>query len=1162
MAKTTNRHATPRTPPKPTLNFRQHLEAAIAQLQSRRAVLGGPLVDAALGPLFERLAALSEQPAPAEPARRLRQVSVLFLDIVGSTQLTQHIDPEEVQAVFDSALAAFAAIVTRHGGEVLRYAGDNIKAAFGAHEGIGTREDDAERAVHCGLALLIEAASRGDAVQRRHGQGTFNARVGIHTGSALRGGGVESDNSLSGLAVNIAARLEQAAPAGTLLVSQDTWALVRGSFDAEVQPPLAVKGVEAPITSWLVRAAKPRATRLQARGIHGQETPLTGRHAEMARFQATLKALLAERTSRALTVVADAGLGKSRLLYEFQRTLWTHETRWWLMPARSQPSGALQPYGLFRDLLARRLEIADSDSADVARGKLVQGLAPWLAQPGDPAPELLGHLIGLDFSASPAVQRLGADARLLRDRAVTALRLWLERLAASDGSPVVLLLDDLHWADDASLDALLALLKSAKGPLLALLCARPGLLERRPGWGQGLPQHETLTLQRLGEAEGSELTRALLRRLNPVPEALTELIERRAEGNPFYAEELVGMLLDQGVITGPGPHDVMHDSLDAGPDSHGSSAWRFHAERLHLQRLPTTVTGVLQARLDALDAEARRALQMASVIGPVFWEDALGVLEPRGPQALPLLQRKSFVQPRPSSAFDDTHEAAFQHHLLHQVTYDTVLKPEKREAHALAAAWLTQRVGDRSDEYLAITAEHHARAGQHALAAEWFIRASVRAKGRFAYTAALLYIERAEAQATLGPAPLPLALQHELLNRRVLVCDSLALREPQAEAIERLLALGETHGNNDWIADALAAQTMLAQRTGKLALAEAAGRRGAAVAESIDHAKNAALCRLTLAFMATEQRAFDQARQDAAAAMRWAVLARERMREPRDDLFEVQVLLVQARLHGAEGDEDANGDVLTRALALASQLDNPRLTCACLEYVTERALGRCDWAEAAAHIEAGARLATDFGLPLQAAISQGLRSLLHLNRGEYAAAADEAAASAQAYRACGGVVGAMTLGSVQAEALWRAGNEPAAVAIWQEIEVALKQHGDDMGACALRLRLADARAASGRAEDIMAARQAVLAELAELPALQKRDALATSYLGLAARLAGWRVLQRAGSAAAPGQLALAAAELEQVLSGYSDPKVRERARNTPPWHRDVVEAVARHGASG
>ncbi len=211
-------------------DLRQPLETAIAELRSRRAVLGDALVDAALAPLLERLAALSAAPEQTDPTmpdpgRRLRQVSVLFLDIVGSTQLIQHLDPGEVQATVDGALAAFTAIVKQHCGEVLRYAGDNLKLAFGAHDTAGTREDDAEGAVHCGLALLAEAARRSDEVKRLPGYAGFNARVGIHTGGAVRGGGVENDNSLSGLPVNIAARLKQAAPAGTLRVSDDTWAL-------------------------------------------------------------------------------------------------------------------------------------------------------------------------------------------------------------------------------------------------------------------------------------------------------------------------------------------------------------------------------------------------------------------------------------------------------------------------------------------------------------------------------------------------------------------------------------------------------------------------------------------------------------------------------------------------------------------------------------------------------------------------------------------------------------------------------------------------------------------------------------------------------------------------------------------------------------------------
>ena len=1134
------------------LDLRHPLEAAIAELQSRRAVLGNELVDAALAPLLERWATLGAQPeSPAqptntEPSRRLRQVSVLFLDIVGSTQLIQHLDPEEVQAVVDGALAAFTAIVTHHGGEVLRYAGDNIKAAFGAHDTVGTREDDAERAVNCGLAQLAEAARRGDEVKRLHGHEGFNARVGIHTGGVVRGGGVENDNSMSGLAVNIAARLEQAAAAGTLRISQDTWALVRGFFDAQVQPPLAVKGVEAPITSWLVHGPKPRAFRLHARGIQGQETPLIGRQAELARFEATLEALLADRAPRALTLIADAGLGKSRLLHEFQHILSAHPSTWWLMPSRNQPSGALQPYGLLRDLLARRLEIADNDRADVARAKLVEGLAPWLGQVNDPAPELLGHLIGLDFSASAAVQRLGGDTRLLRDLAVTALRLWLERLAASDGSPVVLLLDDLHWADDASLDALVMLLKAASTskscPLLALLCARPGLIERVPNWGEGLPQHERLTLQPLDAAQGSALTHSLLRRLDPVPTELAELIERRAEGNPFYAEELVAMLLDQGAI---------------GSDSDSDGEWRFHAERLNPHRLPTTLTGVLQARLDALDPEARRALQMASVIGPVFWDDALGALDARGPEALPALQRKSLVQLRPTSAFDDTPEEAFQHHLLHQVSYDTVLKPQKREAHARAAAWLTQRVGDRSDEYLALTAEHYESAGQAGLSADWFERASIKANERHASQAALQYLDRAEAQAVLMPEPWPLQRVARALRRRALLCDGLALREPQGRALDRLLALGEAHGNLRWIGQALTNQSILAYHLGHQEQADALARRGADAAERDDDLIHAVGCRCNLGVLALGRGELDTAREHLELAMRWSLLARERWPTAEAAHCEVRVLLSYCGLNEKAGVREANGPNLARALVILREHPWPMMECACLQELASHERARADFTESYLHLDGAARLAEEFGLPLMTAVVRIERALSLLFDGQSDAAVTEALTAAENFRALGGAFNELLARDCAAEASFRGGRRNEAIAIWQAVAPAMERHGQMPHARSARLRLADAMAASGQPADLDAA---LLAVRDELPALQKLGALGGNYKLWASR-AAWRVLQRAGDPAAAGMLVQLAAGLEQLLSSFSDPEVRERVRNTVPWHRDVFEALAQSNAA-
>lgn len=1113
---------------------RTAVEEAIAALQAGRTLLGDALTDAALAPLLAQLASGSTTLQPAAPARRLRQVSVLFLDLVGSTHLIQRLDPEEVQAVVDGALASFSAIVERHGGEVLRYAGDSLKAAFGARV---TREDDAERAVLCGLELLQAAARAGD------GDGAYlSARVGIHTGATVRGGGVEQDNSLSGLAVNIAARMEQSAPAGGLRISQDTWALVRGVFDAEPQPALTVKGHDLPIQSWLVKAAKPRALRLPARGIAGLETPLIGREAEWQCFDAAVQGLLADRRPRTLTLLAEAGLGKSRLLREFQHGLSAFSARWWLLPARAQPSGALQPYGLLRDLLLRRLEIADTDSADLARTRFVQGLAPWLAQPNDPAPELLGHLIGLDFSAAPAVQRLGTDARLLVDRALAALGLWLARLADSDGSPVVLLLDDLHWADDASLDALCRLLPTLQAPVLALLGARPALLERRADWGAGLPGHQALTLQPLDATQGAVLTQALLQRLGTVPPALAALVQQQSGGNPFYAEELVMLLIEQGAI------------------ERGDGEWTFHPERMAADRLPTTLTAVLQARIDALDGEQRRALQMASVIGLVFWDDALAALDPHGLAALPALQKKALVQPRPVSTVEHTVEEAFEHHLLHQVSYGTVLKPERREAHARAAAWLTERVGARSDEFLAITAQHHERAGQPAQAAEYYERASEKAGERDTFQAALRYADSADAQQSLAGNNWPPERFGPGLMRRSCIYDALGLRDRQAETIDRLLAEGQAQGRIDWVAIALSELTLLSYRRGRPAEAEAAAHRGIAAAKAADDPVAGALCHGNLAWMAIEQRAFGVAQEHVDAGLALAVLAAERMVRPVNGIFQVQLLLVRSELELARNDATAAKADIDRALllALAQHSSNPRLLCACYQQAADAARDCGDLRQAVDYLDASERLATDFGLRQSVAIAQGERAYCHLHAGRW----DDAVQSTQtAITGCQAIAYTQDLPRLRArlaEAHWRAGRITEAVAAWEANLASQIERGDAAAVLCTRLRLADARAASGRPGDLADAVQAVHAEL---PALAQAGALSGAPFALAGRLAAWRVLQRAGDAAAPAQLALAEAELQHELDRFDDEAVRQRVAQEVPWHRDVLDAVAQHRRS-
>ena len=316
----------------------QQLEAAIAALEGQRSTLGDAVVESLLAAARAKLAALTLAGRTAVgAAQTLRQVSILFLDVVGSTALAQRLDPEEISAVMDDALARGTAVVQAHDGKVLQYAGDSILAVFGADE---AREDDAERAVRCGLALLELGKALGAEVRAAHGHDGFDVRVGVHTGGVLLGGGVDADGSIRGIAVNIAARMEQTAPAGALRISHDAYAQVRGLFEVERQEPLAVKGVDEPIQSYLVLRAKARSFRLGSRGIEGVATRMIGRDAELEALQDAFKRLFVDRKLAAVTVVADAGIGKSRLLYEFAAWSDARPESFFLFRGRATPQTA------------------------------------------------------------------------------------------------------------------------------------------------------------------------------------------------------------------------------------------------------------------------------------------------------------------------------------------------------------------------------------------------------------------------------------------------------------------------------------------------------------------------------------------------------------------------------------------------------------------------------------------------------------------------------------------------------------------------------------------------------------------------------------------------------------------------------------------------------
>ena len=802
----------------------QQLQAGMRALEAQRGLLGDAVVEAMLAPARARLAALIEtSPSPSEPAQALKQVSILFLDVVGSTMLSQHLDPEAIGAVMDDALSRGTACVHAHRGKVLQYAGDSILAAFGADE---SREDDAERAVRCGLALLELGRTLGDEIETGHGHTGFNVRVGIHTGGVLLGGGVDADSSIRGMAVNIAARMEQTAPAGALRISQGTYAHLRGLFEVDAQEPLSVKGVDAPIQSYLVSRAKPRKFRVVTRGIEGVATKMIGRDAELEALQAAFRRLFQERQLAAVTVIADAGIGKSRLLYEFEAWSEARPESFFIFRGRATPQTGSQAFGLLRDILAWRFQIADDDSIESARKKMEDGIVPlFLHDDGRDLAEahahLLGHLIGIEWKDSRHIRGILDDPKQIRTRAFHAAAQLFRRVSASDGSPIVLQLEDLHWTDSESLDFLNYLADVNRDvPLLMLAFTRPTLFERGAHWISTGGTRQRIDLAPLDKRASRDLADELLKKLPEIPAALRELLTSSAEGNPFYMEELVKMLIDQGAI---------QTRSDSG------EAWKVDVERLLVTQVPTTLTGVLQARLDGLPVAEKRALQQASVVGAVFWDQALAAIEARSVELLPALVQRELTLPRADVNLEGLREYAFRHQVLHQVTYETVLKRHKREGHAKVAQWLAaliQQGSLRAGDFVGIAAEHFEQAGDETNAAEFHARAAEQAGERFGHERVLAHVGQALAllPETQAPQPAHSELRWRLLSARERTLFLQARRDEQAVDLEALAQLADMLDDDRRRAEVHTRCGNRANRMADWAAMESAARDGIACA--------------------------------------------------------------------------------------------------------------------------------------------------------------------------------------------------------------------------------------------------------------------------------------------------------------------------------------------
>jgi class 3 adenylate cyclase/tetratricopeptide (TPR) repeat protein len=706
------------------------IRQAIAVLEAQRAIIGDDVVELAITPLREKLATLTAQKPTTE--RQLKYITILFTDIAGSTRLTQGLDPEDIMALQDEALRYLTAVIEEHGGHVTRYMGDGFKAVFGAQV---AREDDAERAVRAGLALTEAAQAYAGKVEKDWGRKGFNIRVGINTGPVAIGGFSEAGDTIMGLTVNLAARMESAAPIGGVLISYNTYQHVQHLFEVQPVPPVAAKGFTDPIPAYVVTRIRPRTFLETNRGVQGIEAQLVGRDAELNKLQDIYETVVQSAKTQVVTLIGEPGMGKSRLLYEFERRsrILGQAVRHFRGRATSSMVGV--PYSLLRNVFTDYLGILDNEPGPAARQKLQDRLGQFMTDEAEMKTHFIGALLGFDFTDSPHLVGVQGDSKQLRARAL----FYLEQLitALTDQMPTIILLEDTHWADGPSLDALTYLVRQCRDLRLLIIClARPSLFNSHPEWARAQAAYPAVYTQLdvppLTPAESRQLVGEILQKLDSLPESLRQLIVSTAEGNPFYVEELIKILIEDGVI-----------QID-----HEADVWHVERGRLRNLRVPPTLTALLQARLDNLSPMEKMTIQQAAVVGRVFWDTLLQALQgaDRPPEReLASLTRRQLIDAREFPAFAQAHEYVFKHALLRDVAYDTVLKRARQTYHARAARWLIEatQASGRAEEYAAVIAEHYTAAGESSSAAEWYIRAGERAKDQDALAEARNFFERA-----------------------------------------------------------------------------------------------------------------------------------------------------------------------------------------------------------------------------------------------------------------------------------------------------------------------------------------------------------------------------------------------------------------------------------
>jgi class 3 adenylate cyclase/tetratricopeptide (TPR) repeat protein len=690
-------------------------------------------------PQLQRL----ERLVPQEFARRLlnsrtgqvererRIVTILFCDVKGSTALGAERDPEEVMEIMNGALDLLIEPVYRYEGTLARLMGDAILAFFGAPL---AHEDDPERACLAALAMQARVAQYAQELKRTRGVEQFAVRVGINTGLVVVGevgSDLRVEYTAMGDAINVASRLENAAAPGTILISETTGRMVQHAIALEALGGLALKGKSEPVNVYRVLGRK--TTPGSARGIAGLAAPLVGRAHELNVLQEHLDSLLRGQGGM-VTLVGEAGLGKSRLIAEARKQYAGPgesgiQTLQWL-EGRCLSYETQTPNAPFIDLLNRWFELGPGGTDLEKYDRLCAQIQRVLPGRADEVAPFIATLLGIELIGEPLERVRYMMPPMLRGQVSMNLMALVGAYAAS--KPTVLVLDDVHWSDASSLELIGALSSLvSRVPLLLVLLQRPNKTD--PAWQLheslavqlGPTHYTTIELQPLDEHAARELVASLLE-IEDLPPAVRQLILDRAEGNPFYVEEVIRSLLDQKLVV-------------SREDPAGGRPHWYATREIARIAIPDTLAGVITARLDRLDEEAKHTAQTASVIGRTFSFDVLAdvfdtpqALEP----SLDTLQSRELVR---RGAEKLARDYLFKHALTQETAYNTLLKSKRTALHKRVGETLERLEPQNVDDI----ARHFTQANETERALPYLIAAGERAVRGFALKEAIDYFTHA-----------------------------------------------------------------------------------------------------------------------------------------------------------------------------------------------------------------------------------------------------------------------------------------------------------------------------------------------------------------------------------------------------------------------------------